>query len=245
MKIKFNRAFKLLAFSVLTVVLPISDVHAALPQMIGNLRNQVTAAAPPDQRMHRPFHVELDFNSPSTPGKGAGMGLELGWIGNSVGADLRMRFGEMQFGQFFSQPTQAEFAAGATPGASATTSPQSEINRPRSQSAGWGYFLIEPGISVTGRLFPSYKWSQSGRVGIARSYFSDSSNSLSFAGWIFTSEALMRYHFALQSGTSFHFGFGYNFGWVTRTTSVLVDGRNDATLPIHFVNYVIGVRQAF
>ena len=216
------------------------SAEAAMPIIVGNPRYKKELNESVDDYMGRKYYVEFMLDSPQVLGSGHGATLGGGYLHEMVGFDLRFRFGTMQVGQFFSPPTQLEAAE------SPIQDPNSATNAPQIDTNAWSYTMIEPGVSVTAKLFPETlkKWSETARVGFAKSSFSDTINSVSYSGWILSTEAVFQYHFSYLSKYSLLMGLGFNWGWITRSTAAS-GTLTDNTLPIRFGRYIVGLNYAF
>ena len=215
------------------------QTHAE-PQLAGNQRYKKELNESVDDYMSRRYSVELNLDSPQMPGRGYGVSAGIGYLHEMMGFDIRARFGSMQTGEFFTPPTEMESTT------IINQSPQSQIYQPRDDHSSWTYFMIEPGVSVTGKLLPLYlkKWSETARFGIAKSSFTDSASSLAYHGWVISTEAIAAYHFSYTSPYSFHFGMGLNWGWITRD-STPAGLQSEGDLPVRFMRYIAGVAYAF
>lgn len=242
MKYKLTR-LNFVLFSVLSYFsFGLTTSFAEPPKMMGNNKHRPTFNLPIEANPKQDLYLDTFLESTTALGHGTGLNLRLGIQKELLGFDLGIRAGKMQFSDFFSSPTATEQGIlDATP--SGNGNPNAEINRVRTGSDSWSYTMIEPGISVTGKMLPYFlqKWSQTARFGIAKASFKDSANSLSYNGWLLRFEALARYHFSSSSSVSVHGGLASTFGWITRENPGATQ-KNEATLPVHYLNYVCGVR---
>ena len=214
---------------------------SALPTIMGNQKHRPAQSRGIDEQMGRSFHARVDIETARLIGQGYGGSIEFGWMRDLFGVDLRLKKGSMQFQSFFTKPTDKEIAAGVEQGSFLST--ESELSRERVGTSTWTYTTVERGVSVTGQLLPS-KWfknfSQTARFGVGRAFFKDSANGYSFSGWIYSPEAVVRYHFSPQSRYTAHLGFNMNWGSIARS-DMGDNSKTDTSLPVNYIHYFMGV----
>jgi hypothetical protein len=171
-------------------------------------------------------------------GAQAGIGYRFRYFG----VDSRFSLGRTNYGAISVNPG---------PNQTPNTEPSyfdlnSELNRPRHATDSWSYRLVEPGLSVSGKIFPVWLplLTQQARVGLAYGAYNDNQNNIPFHSIVFTTEAMLLCQLGADSPWSVSGALSYNAG------ILVADTPNDAgmqsrRLPVSWVGTSIGLQFAF
>lgn len=122
-----------------------------------------------------------------------GLSGEIGHQTRFFGVDFRASLGTTTYKNIFVEPdyTYKYLATDA----SSATNPDSQLNRPRTLEDRWSYALLEPGISISRRLFiRSFpRWTQKARVGAALARLIDTKSRTPFNGYFLSTELSTSY----------------------------------------------------
>jgi hypothetical protein len=156
-----------------------------------------------------PYWVSLAADLGANPFLMRGASLAVGWQLQWIGFDARVGLGSMSY-------SMVSVSAGPsdTDNSTAAGDPTAERSRPRNGSDPWSYFLIEPGISVIGRLFASSlpQLTERVRFGMGYGSMSDQINNLSFSAISFSFETDLEYQLGVGSRFAVKGGVIYNAG---------------------------------
>ncbi|NDD92216.1 hypothetical protein EBZ37_09040 [bacterium] len=167
----------------------------------------------------------------------ASVSYQMGYLG----FDLRGAWGSTHYGVLRVVPDYSQ-AVGTGLTAPSSIESDSEMNRIRAEGDPWNYHLVEPGVSVSGRWFPSWlpRFGQRARFGVAWASLSDQVNQLEFNGVLISSSAEFTY--APERWRYLELVLGFHF----RSGDVLNQANSDASnqmrrLPIHWKELSAGV----
>lgn len=194
-------------FVFLAAVLLDSSISWAAPVPV----NFVTAHVDSEKAINAvwPFWVSLGLGLGADPLLMRGAFISVGWQYHWIGLDARVGFGTTSY-------SMIGVAAGPTDFDTSTEAgdPLAERARPRNGSDSWSYFLVEPGISVSGRLFASSLplFSQRARFGVGYGSMNDQTHALGFSAITYSFEGDAEYQLGVGSRFGLRGGIIYNAG---------------------------------
>lgn len=174
----------------------------------------------------------------------AGLGgqLELGYLLKFLGIDGRLSRGQTNYGRFSVAPGYSQLGF-ATP---SSWDPSAELNRPRDGNDRWSYTMIEPGLSINGRMFSRILplLSERARVGFGYGSFQDSANTIDFTSYLFSVEAAMLW----QLGAGSRWSLSGSVNWYTGILISDSDPEQSLSLrrlPLSWLTGSIGLAYSF
>jgi hypothetical protein len=195
----------------------------------------------PQSMEGRHFWVELGALSDWTRA-GAGAQFDVGYQFRYFAFDSRFTFGRTKYGAINVSPGYNQ-----TPGdAASALEPDSELSRVRGDSDPWSYRMIEPGLSVSGKLFPRMLplLTERGRFGVGYGSFHDDANDVLFTALIFSAQVFLAYQLGAESRWSLTGGMGFDTGvLVAKTPSY--GNLQMRRLPVSWVATTIGLQYFF
>ncbi|MGK5084096.1 hypothetical protein WDW37_12435 [Bdellovibrionota bacterium FG-1] len=156
-----------------------------------------------------------------------------------VGLSLSLNYGKAIYGDISAMPDPSDFN-----GTASSSNFDAEINRARSGSDKWNYWIIEPEIFISGRLSPDLLplLCERGRFGLGFGHFNDTINSLTFSGTTFS------YHFELGLRLGIHSrwilwaGLGHEAGSLLASNG---HGESTDRLPISWLSETLALGFSF
>ncbi|MEK6705995.1 MAG: hypothetical protein AABZ06_09415 [Bdellovibrionota bacterium] len=165
-----------------------------------------------------------------------GASLEFGYKWKLIGMDLKFLTAGTKYGSIAVQPSPSDLS---TTGYASKDDTSSEQNRQRRTSDPWMFTALEPGLSITGRLFVNTlpRLAQKARVGIGYASFTDDSNSVNFSGYYISSDAYLIYYLGANNSWSITTSLGYRAGTIQNHSA---ESGPLGRLPVSWLNYAIG-----
>ena len=181
---------------------------------------------------------------------GARSDLSISGLGGQLGVGCLMRFFGVDARLSSGRATYEAFEV--SPGASqvgwaneASYNSESEANRPRGSRDSWRYMIVEPGLSISGRIFPRSlpQLSERARVALGYGSFHDSANNLDFSAHLFSAETTAFWQLGEHSRWSFYVALAWQWGALYSKAPEM-----DASmrrLPLSWVTSSVGLTYSF
>ena len=172
-----------------------------------------------------------------------GFHIESGYQFRFVGLDARFSTGTAQYRALSVSQSHSQSAEEAD---FVIEGDDSEILRPRNEKDRWLYWMVEPGISISGRLFVDSLplLSERVRTGFSFGSYSDQAHHQNFTSWIFSTEAALIYRLSEKNPWSVLASVSWHWGSLTaeqRQNS----SRTMRRIPVSWTGTSIGVLYSF
>lgn len=188
-----NQSIKLILILYITVIqvfiLNLTHESKAARSKRKSIRSSVVLPKPILEEKN--LWARLHFISKVKGGKFLGLSGSAGYQWDFLSLDLRLSLATLSYGAISVSPGGTDIDSDDP----SNQDPDSEVNRYRDDSEPWSWFLVEPGISFSGRLFPDWAPNliKRGRIGIGVGNLTDQQNDLGFGARVVSIEAGIQY----------------------------------------------------
>lgn len=168
----------------------------------------------------------------------SGLLTGIGYRLNYFGFDFRFSAGKTTYRKLHSLASHNQ---------STDTSSHPEIDLPRSKTDSWSYWSIEPGFSISNRLFSGYlpQFTERVRVGFNYGNYNDNVNNIPFKSYILNVETSIIYQLKPEDPWSLCGSLNWNTGMLVRYY-VDSEGKNQSYgLPASWLGTSIGMLYTF
>jgi len=164
----------------------------------------------------------------------AGGSLAFQYQKEYVGFDIRGSYYSTSYGAIRAIAEDSMRQSAQTDGLASATQPDSEINRVRSQDDSWRFWMVEPGISVRGRLFVDRfpRLTEKVRFGLSYGGYTDATNAIAFTGILASLEMGLEYQLSPTVPIAIEGALNYRYGILRRSVPLATE--NLGQLPVQF-----------
>jgi hypothetical protein len=232
-QLKYFLACTLLVFTFSYKALADQQQDPALTKAMLNQYSLIT----PQILAERHYWLELGLQSDiglSEAGVQTGIGYRL----NYFGIDFRFSAGKTSYRKIHSLASHNQLTE---------VDPNPEIDLTRNKSDSWSYWSLEPGFSISSRLFSGYlpKFTERVRVGLNYGSYEDNINHIPFKSYILNVETSVIYQLRPDYPWSLCGSLNWNSGMLVRYY-VDSEGKNQSYgLPASWVGTSLGMLYSF
>lgn len=162
------------------------------------------------------------------------------YFGPMLAVDIRGTLGMLNYRSIRASPNDRDDRS-----APVVTDPNAEINRVRGDGDRWSYLTVEPGISVSSRLFPGKfpKLTESARVGFGYGRFFDQTSNIGFTTqYLLSFEAQLAWRFSEPSPWSWITHLALTQGVLGAQSGASQTDSSEARLPVTWTQFGVGLQ---
>jgi hypothetical protein len=206
------------------------------PALTTNMLNRFSLVSP-QVLAKRHYWMEVGLQS-DLGFYGAGLQTGIGYRLNYFGFDLRLSAGKTSYGMINSIVTYTQ---------NSTNAQNAEVTILRSKSDSWNYWSIEPGLSISSRLFSGSlsQFTERVRVGFIYGNFKDSVNNIPFKSFILNAETSLIYQLIPNGPWSMCGSLSWNSGMLVRRYQDSLGDNQSYALPIGWIGSSLSMQYAF